>query len=126
VSWILDRLAWLHAPWTDLSDVQAELARHEMELLALRSAMSSAENLAYERAAQLVGLIKAEFVSLREQLDASAQALEGDAQADADRLNGLLDELATVVPAEVPEVPTPAPGEPAELPSEPVDGDQPA
>jgi hypothetical protein len=49
---------------------------------------------------------------------AGAAALEQDAQADADRLAGLVDELAAVLPGEVPDVPVPGPGEPAELPDD--------
>jgi hypothetical protein len=131
MSWLSDRFAWLHAPWTALSDVQADLARHEFALHETRTRMTSMENEAYARAAQVVGLIKAEFASLRGQLDealagtdaAVESALSEDSARDAERLTGLIDELSSVLPADVPDVPVPAPGEPAELPTDAGDGD---
>lgn len=108
-------LASVVAPWT----------QHPARLNTLESRMSSAEAAAYARAAEVVGLIKAEFASLRQQVSdaaaAGAAALENDAQADADRITGLIDELAAELPADVPDVPVPDPGQPAELPA---DGDQ--
>jgi len=93
-------------------------------LLRLESRMTNAENAAYARAAEVVGLIRAEFASLRLQIQdaatAGAAALESDAQADADRITALVDELASVLPADVPDVPTPAPGDPAEIPTDPA------
>ena len=133
MSWLSDRFAWLHAPWTALSDVQADLARHEFALHETRTRMTNMENEAYARAAEVVGLIKAEFASLRGQLDealagtdaAVASALSEDSARDAERLTGLIDELSSVLPADVPDVPVPAPGEPAELPAdEPAPADE--
>ena len=120
----------MHAPWTALSDVQADLARHEIALHEVRTRMTSMENEAYARAAEVVGLIRAEFASLRGQLDeaiagtdaAVASALSEDSARDAERLTGLIDELSSVLPVDVPEVPVPAPGEPAELPADTADG----
>lgn len=133
MTWLYDRLTWLTAPWTALSDMQAQLTRLQMKSIELETRMTSAENAAYARAAEVVGLIKAEFASLRQQVadaaTAGAAALEQDAQTDADRINGLIDELAEVLPAEVPDVPVPAPGEAAELPAdggEEPPADQPA
>ena len=133
MSWLSDRWAWLHAPWTALSDVQADLARHEIALHEVRTRMTSMENEAYARAAEVVGLIRAEFASLRGQLDealagtdaAVESALSEDSARDAERLTGLIDELSSVLPADVPDVPVPAPGEPAELPAdEPAPADE--
>jgi hypothetical protein len=133
MSWLSDRWAWLHAPWTALSDVQADLARHEFALHEVRTRMTNMENEAYARAAEVVGLIKAEFASLRGQLDealvgtdaAVESALSEDSARDAERLTGLIDELSSVLPADVPDVPVPAPGEPAELPAdEPAPADE--
>lgn len=117
-----DLLHWLTAPW------RRPLERDELTVLALQrinrleTRMTNAENAAYARAAEVVGLIKAEFASLRLQVSdaatAGAAALEADAQADADRITGLIDELAAELPADVPDVPVPDPGEPAELPTE--------
>lgn len=108
----------LSPSWAELARMQAQIRNLQSEIVTLRSAMSSAESAAYERAAEVVGLIRAEFASLRDQLANSDVALEADAQADADRLNGLVDELVSVLPAEVPEVSVPDPGQPAELPAE--------
>lgn len=117
MSWLTERLAAVVAPWTD---TPARL--HDLE-----TRMTSAESAAFTRAAEVVGLIKAEFASLRQQVaeaaTAGAAALEADAQTDADRINGLIDELVTVLPADVPEVPVPEPGAPAELPVDPAPSD---
>lgn len=92
--------------------------------------MSQAESAIFQRIADMIGVVKAEFASLKQQLDlamqdkqqAIEQALGDDAAADAARLEGLLNELSSVVdqapeiPAEVPDVPVPDPGEPAEQP----------
>jgi len=95
------------------------------KLQELETRMSSAEQDQYDRGAALVGLLKAEFASLHEQLTAAladqgavvAAALGEDSAADAERIKGLLDELATVLPA-VPDVPVPLPGEPAQVPAD--------
>jgi len=130
VSWLANNFPeWvalrdrLVEPWTVNYAARDELDLHILERLNnLEARMTSAENDAYARAAEVVGLIKAEFASLRQQVQdaatAGAAALEQDAQADADRINGLIDELASVLPAEVPDVPVPAPGEAAELPDD--------
>lgn len=92
--------------------------------------MTSAEDQAYARAAEVVGLIKAEFASLKAQVDAAvadkdaavqagvASALADDAAADTERLSGLIGELESVLPVAVPQVPVPDPGQPAEVPAE--------
>ncbi len=116
-----DLLHWLTAPW------RRPLERDELTVLALQrinrleSRMTMAENAAYNRAAEVVGLIRAEFESLRSQLANVDAALEADAQADAERLTALVDELVSVLPSGVPDVPVPDPGQPAELP----EGDEP-
>jgi hypothetical protein len=126
VNWLFDLLPYVPRRETErrFDDLWSYVMDQTEEITKMGERMTSAENEAYARAAEVVGLIKAEFASLREQLDSSAEALSADAQADADRLNGLMDELASVLPAEVPEVPTPEPGQPAELPAEdaPADG----
>lgn len=118
--WFAARLDFLTSPW------RTEIAKDELNLSVLRrineveTRMTTAENAAYARAAEVVGLIRAEFASLRQQVSeaatAGAAALEADAQADADRITGLIDELAAELPADVPDVPVPDPGAPAELP----------
>lgn len=122
--WIADQWTWLVAPWR-VTEAEDELDISILRRIEhLENRMTSAENTAYARAAEVVGLIRAEFASLRQQVQnaatAGAAALEADAQVDADRIAGLVDELASVLPATVPDVPVPAPGEPAELPAEPV------
>lgn len=131
MSWLTDRLHDWVCPHRDaLTSVHADLAehgktlaRHARAINALETRMTTAENAAYARAAEVVGLIRAEFASLREQVanaaTAGAAALEADAQADADRITGLVNELVSVLPATVPDVPVPDPGQPAELPAEP-------
>ena len=96
----------------------------------LEDRVSTAENAAYARLGELVGLIRAEFESLRAQVDRAVQdkdaavaagvesALSEDAAADTARLEGLIGELESVLPAEVPDVEVPQPGQPAELPDD--------
>lgn len=94
--------------------------------------MTTAEDTAYNRLAELIALVKAETASLREQVAAAvadkeaavaagvASALGEESARDVERLTGLIAELESAVPVPVPEVPVPAPGEPAELPAEPA------
>lgn len=121
---LADRWFWLVGPWRRQNDHDELTVSMLARLNHLENLMSSAESAAYARAAEVVGLIKAEFASLRQQVadaaNAGAAALEADAQADADRINGLIDDLVTVLPVDVPEVEVPAPGAPAELPSDPA------
>lgn len=112
---------WLPATRGQVENLWSYVLGQTEHITRIGERMTTAENEAYVRAAQLVGLIKAEFASLRQQLADKDAALNADAQADADRLNGLLDELATVVPADVPDVPVPDPGQPAELPDDSAD-----
>lgn len=134
---------WL--PWMPASQVRRQLrglwsyavAQTEATSVALeqlRREMANAEDQAYARAAEVVALIKAEFASLKGQVDAAIadkdaavqagveHALAEDSAADAARVEGLIDKLASVLPAPVPEVEVPAPGEPAELPEHDDDG----
>lgn len=110
-----------------IRDIETHIAGLEENITLLGERMTSAENTAYARAAEVVGLIKAEFESLRQQVSeaatAGAAALEQDAANDAERISGLVAELETVLPSvvptppvEIPEVPVPEPGQPAELP----------
>ena len=113
----------------------AHVETTDLALIRLEDQMTNAEQAAYERLAQITGLIKAEFASLKAQIaavvadqDAAiaagvATALGEDSAADAARLEGLIAELETVLPVAVPEVPVPAPGEHAEIPAAPVDPD---
>lgn len=121
---LADYWAWFTGPWRRQNTHDELTVSMLTRLNHLENRMSSAESAAYARAAEVVGLIKAEFASLRQQVadaaTAGAAALEADAQADADRINSLIDELAEVLPADVPEVEVPAPGAPAELPSDPA------
>lgn len=105
------------------------------------TAAEAREDAAAARLAEVIGLLKAEIPSLREQLAAAlgsqeafaagkvSEALDSRALRDAERLEALVaeaDALVTVMPSvpEVPVVPVPEPGAPAELPDEPtpVDG----
>lgn len=102
----------------------------------LEDRMTSMEDTQYDRARELLALVRAEFASLRAQIDAAvadkdaaiaagvSSALAEDAQRDTERLSGLVDELASVLPGTIPDVPVPAPGEPAALPE--TEGDTPA
>lgn len=118
--------------------------------------MTNVEQQTWDELGRLVGVIVAEVTSLRDgiaQKDAALQAaqaeladaqsaaaqqvqdaLDADSAADVERALGLVDQLKTAVPADVPDVPVPAPGEPAEeppaggggdVPAEPAPGDQP-
>lgn len=119
------------APWRNLSGLRFLVRQHGRRLLSLEEQMTAFED-QMSRGAQIVGLLRAEFASLRQQVadlsgqvaaeeaDDQAQVAAGvDAarQADADRVGSLIDQLAEVLPAEVPQVPTPEPGEPATDPS---------
>ena len=107
-----------------------EIEATTVALTTLEERVTNAENAAYARLGELVGLIRAEFTSLREQVDRAVQdkdaavqagvesALSDDAAADTARLEGLIGELESVLPAEVPEVEVPQPGQPAELPDD--------
>lgn len=100
------------------------------KLIEMEERMTSTEQAAYARLGELVGLVKAEFASLRQQVDQAvadkdaavaagvASALGEETAADVERLNGLIAELEAVVPVPVPEVPVPDPGQPAELPTD--------
>lgn len=108
----------------------AEIEATTVALTTLEERVTNAENAAYARLGELVGLIRAEFESLRAQVDRAVQdkdaavaagvesALSEDAAADTARLEGLIGELESVLPAEVPEVEVPQPGQPAELPDD--------
>jgi hypothetical protein len=122
----LDRM-YLALPWVQsarISDLEADIGRLAIELNRLGNAMTQAESEQYERLANLAGVIKAEFASLKAQLDealqsqdeAVAQALGDDASTDAERLRVLIDALTDAVPGQTPEVPVPDPGEPATEP----------
>lgn len=108
----------------------AEIEATTVALTTLEEKVTNAENAAYARLGELVGLIRAEFESLRAQVDRAVQdkdaavaagvesALSEDAAADTARLEGLIGELESVLPAEVPDVEVPQPGQPAELPDD--------
>lgn len=131
-TWLADRWHWLVGPW------RTQNCRDELTLSVLRridhleTYVSTAETAATARLAELAGLIKAEFASLKGQLDAAiadkdaavaagiTSALNDDSAADASRLEGLIAEFESVLPATVPDVPVPDPGQPAELPAEPA------
>lgn len=124
MSWLSDRAAVLLAPWHALPALQTQITYLQLCMIGMETRMTSTENAAYARAAEIVGLVRAEFASLRDELDralqgadaAVAEALEADATADADRITALVDELAAVLPADVPDVAVPGPGEAAVLP----------
>ena len=113
-----------------LAGIERHVQAIEESQTILGERMSSVEDANYARLAELAGLIKAEFASLKEQLDAAvadkdaavaagvASAVGEDSAADAERLSGLIAEFEQVLPVPVPEVPVPAPGEPAEVPSD--------
>lgn len=133
MSWFADRVAWLMAPWWALSEQQVQIAQLQLRTMRMEIRMTNAENTAYARAAEIVGLVRAEFESLRSEVgrlaagtdEAVRAALAADSDADAARITGLIDELASVLPADVPDVDVPADGEPAELPDGAVDPEQP-
>lgn len=99
--------------------------------------MTSVEDTNYTRLRELAGLIKAEFASVRQQLDAAvadkeaavaagvSSALTEDSAADAARLSGLIDEFGSILPGAPVEVVVPDPGQPAELPTGGGDADVP-
>lgn len=107
-----------------------QIAATDVALERMRTDMTSAEDRAYARAGEVVALLRAEFASLRSQVDAAVadkeaavqagieSALADDSAADAARVESLITELESVLPAEVPQVPVPEPGQPAELPNE--------
>lgn len=122
---MLPTLARRAACWLRrLVDLPAAARRSEDRLTLLEDRMTAFDDKLVQAAA-LVGRIRAEFQSLRDQLtaeqaDDQAQvdtAVTDARRADADRLAALVDNLAEVLPAAVPTVPTPGPGEPATDPA---------
>jgi hypothetical protein len=124
-------LPWiLHARLTDverdIANLQLAVADLQNHVIALEDQVTAAESALWEQINNLVGVIQAEFASLKSQLDAALQdkaaaveaALGDDAAADAERLSGLLDRLQAAIPGQTPVVEEPAPGEPAEVPGE--------
>lgn len=113
-------VGYVLAPWALLSDIRAALLRHGERIKNLETRMTAFDD-ALQQAARIVGLVQAEVTSLRQQLaaeetddQAQVDAAVADArQRDADRLNDLVGQLATVLPADVPDVPVPDPGQPA-------------
>lgn len=109
-------IGYVLAPWSLLSEVRAALLRHGVRLTALEKKMASMND-ALAEAARVVGLVKAEVASLRDQL--VAEQSDDDAEvaaareADAARLSELVGVLAEALPAAVPDVPAPGPGQPA-------------
>lgn len=88
---------------------------------------------AWDTAQKIVGLVIAEYSSLRQQLADQAageqaaidQAVAEARAADEKRIEDLLAELGKILPGETPTVPVPDPGAPAELPTEVVPTDTP-
>lgn len=120
---------WRPRWWNRLAcwcDNRLQIHRIWQEINEMRRDMEAAEQEQYDRGAQLVGLIKAEFASLHTQLDGAladsdakvSAAAKADSLADAQRVKELLDELASTLPGQVPDVPVPDPGQPAELPAD--------
>lgn len=128
---LADLVAPVFGRWPDLSNIPVLVRQHSRRLNSLEDRMTSTENAVDDQIArgrQIVGLLRAEFASLRgqvtdltgrldaEETDDQAQAdaaVTQARQADAARVAALIDELATVLPGDVPQVPTPAPGDPA-------------
>jgi hypothetical protein len=116
----LPLVGYLIAPWSLLSDIRTAILRHGARISRLEHWMTTADA-NWAEAARIVGLVRAEVTSLREQLaaeevDDQAQVDTAVAEArrvDAERLDELVGVLAQTLPADVPDVPTPAPGEPA-------------
>jgi hypothetical protein len=143
VPFIGPALAYLVSPWSQLAEVRATQLQHddristlERDFLIMTGSVNDSINDGFdkldERAAQIAGLLQAEFASLRAQLEAehADDAEQVDAAvktaraADLERVGKLLDVFAQLLPGETPQVETPAPGEPAELPAEVTPGDQ--
>ena len=88
---------------------------------------------AWDTAQKIVGLVIAEYSSLRQQLADQAagqqaaidQAIADARAADEKRIEDLLAQLGQVLPGETPSVPVPDAGQPAELPVEAVPSDTP-
>lgn len=114
----------LLAPWRTGPSTRAAVRRLATRLTRLETRMSAFDDRLAEAAA-LVGRIRAEVQSLRDQLtaeqtDDQAQvdaAVAEARQADADRVGSLVDLLAEILPADVPDVPVPEPGQPATDPT---------
>lgn len=126
---MLPTLARRAACWLRrLVDLPAAARRSEDRLTLLEDRMTAFDDKLVQAAA-LVGRIRAEFQSLRDQLAAEQAAEQADDQAqvdtavaaardaDAARVGGLVDALAELLPADVPELPVPEPGQPATDPA---------
>jgi hypothetical protein len=116
---------------TYVRDLWEYVLQQTEHLTNLGERMTSVEDTNYARLRELAGLIKAEFASVRQQLDAAvadkeaavaagiSSALTEDSANDAARLSGLIDEFGSILPGAPVEVPVPDPGQPAELPTDP-------
>lgn len=123
VPYIGHALDYALSPWSLLSDLRARLMAHGLRIRRIEEKLMDYDE-QITRGGQILALVKAEFASLREQLaaeeaDDQAQvstAVASARAADAERLGGLIDSLAEVLPVVVPDVEVPAAGEPAVIP----------
>lgn len=128
--------------WARVESLFRSHERFNRRITRLEQRMTSAEQGLWTNLGRLVGLIIAENQSLKDGLTTKQAALtealaalegkdeeaarkvqaaiDADANADSQRLTGLVDELKAALPpeAEVPDVPVPVIGEPAVLPGE--------
>lgn len=97
MSWLDDLLAWYRAPWTELSDVQRDLARHEIALLELRMHMSAVDDMV-ARFGAATDEIAADLQALRDEIAGDDAAVAAKFEPLVSRLEALGQDPANPVP----------------------------
>lgn len=132
MTWLYDRLAWLSAPWSALSDLQRDVARLQMQFLEMRSHLMARVDELRERMAAATDELARDLEDLRGRLAAQDEALASELEPmvarleamgrdpqnpvpDAEPVNpgvpaGETDELGNPLPADGTEVVNPTPG----------------
>jgi hypothetical protein len=97
MSWLADLLAWYRAPWTELSDVQRDLARHEIALHELRKHMSAVDDMV-ARFGAATDEIAADLQALRDEIAGDDAAVAAKFEPLVSRLEALGQDPANPVP----------------------------
>lgn len=126
MSWLADRISYLAAPWRDLSDVQAQITRLQIQHSEMRSQiMATAEEYA-ARLDAATNEVASDLQSVRDELAALRDGLEVDKQAAVDAALVHLDAPIARLEALGQDPADPVPGEDGPVPVDEVAGDDPA
>lgn len=140
VNWFADRLDWMVAPWTTLSDIQAQICRLQLQVLDIKGmVMATAEEFA-ARLDNATNELASDLQAVRDDLAAALADVDAEKQAAVDealaKLDGPISRLEALgadpadpvpsgdgggtdtAPGGLPEVPA---GGEAGAPDEPVD-----